>query len=125
MVLIDSNIIIYYLSGDEKAVEFIQKNQGKMAISTITVMEVLSKNDDEKRLLRVERFLRKNFIWLGVDERLILKTAQIRRLKKTKSADALIVATALLNNLALVTRNVKDFRHLPVTLINPIDELIN
>lgn len=125
MVLVDSNIIIYYLSGDEKAVEFIQQNKGKMAVSIITVMEVLSKNDDEKRLLRVERFLRKNFSWLGVNEAIILKSASVRRIKKTKSADALIVATALTYNLALVTRNLKDFCHLPVTLINPIDELIN
>lgn len=125
MVLIDSNIIIYYLADIENAVNFIKEHKGKMAISIITVMEVLSYPYDEEKSLQVERFLRKNFIWLGVGERLILKTAQIRRLKKTKSADALIVATALLNNLALVTRNVKDFRHLPVTLINPIDELIN
>lgn len=97
----------------------------KMAISIITVMEVLSYPYDEEQSLQVERFLRKNFIWLGVDERLILKTAQIRRLKKTKSADALIVATTLLNNLALVTRNVKDFCHLPVQLVNPIDEIID
>lgn len=96
-----------------------------MAISIITVMEVLSYPYDEEQSLQVERFLRKNFIWLGVDERLILKTAQIRCLKKTKSADALIVATTLLNNLALVTRNVKDFRHLSVQLVNPIDEIID
>lgn len=125
MVLIDSNIIIYYLAGDEKAVAFIRKNQGKMAISIITVMEVLSKNDDKDRLLRIERFLRKNFAWLGVDEVIILKSASIRRIKKTKSADALIVATALIYNLALVTRNIKDFYHLPVTLINPIDETVH
>lgn len=84
MVLIDSNIIIYYLAGDEKAVAFIRKNQGKMAISIITVMEVLSKNDDKDRLLRIERFLRKNFAWLGVDEVIILKSASIRRIKKPK-----------------------------------------
>jgi predicted nucleic acid-binding protein len=33
--------------------------------------------------------------------------------------DAIIAATALEHSLALVTRNIRDFEHAPVVLINP------
>lgn len=122
MWLIDSNIIIYYLSANHQAIDFIKQHKGQMAVSILTVMEVLSYPDDEMKLLRIERFLRKNFIWLGIDETIIFKTANIRRIKKTKSMDALIASTALVYDLTLVTRNTKDFHHLPITLINPIDQ---
>ncbi len=122
MWLIDSNIIIYYLSANHQAIDFIKQHQGQMAISILTVMEVLSYPYDEIKLLRVERFLRKNFIWLGIDDTIIFKTASLRRIKKTKSMDALIASTALVHDLTLVTRNAKDFHHLPITLINPIDQ---
>jgi predicted nucleic acid-binding protein len=37
--------------------------------------------------------------------------------------DALIAATALTHQLKLATRNVKDFTHIPLTVINPWDAL--
>lgn len=41
--------------------------------------------------------------------------------QKIKMPDAIIASTALCHNLTLVTRNVKDFENLPITLINPMD----
>ncbi len=39
--LLDTNIIIYYLNNDKKAIEFIDKHLDDMAISSITYLEVL------------------------------------------------------------------------------------
>lgn len=121
MWLIDTNIVIYYLNGDSKARNIIKSLKNNMAISLITVIEVLSHSYDELEKTKVEQFLRRRFVWLDISHDIVLKTADIRRIKKTKTPDAIIGATALIHGLPLVTRNVKDFSHLPLILHNPID----
>lgn len=56
------------------------------------------------------------------DEKLVFETGKQRRLKKMKTPDAIIGTTALYYDLVLVTNNVKDFKHLPIELINPMPE---
>ena len=51
----------------------------------------------------------------------VFKTGRLRGQKKIKTPDAIIASTALCHNLTLVTRNIKDFDHLPLILVNPID----
>lgn len=120
MQLIDTNIIIYYLDGEPKILDFFKQFQGQMAISMITVAEVLSYPYDEIERVKVERFLKNRFIWLDVSEMIVFKTGRIRSQKKIKTPDAIIASTALCHNLTLVTRNVKDFEHLPIVLVNPM-----
>ncbi len=122
MYLIDTNIIIYYLDNQEKAVEFIQNNyQSVLYVSIITVIEVLSfkfSSAEQEKIVR--KFLEDNFIWLTIDNKIIDKTAKIRQEKKIKTPDAIIGATAVIHNLKIVTRNDKDFKHLPIEIINPM-----
>ncbi len=122
MYLIDTNIIIYYLDNQEKAVEFIQNNyQSVFYVSIITVIEVLSfkfSSVEQEKIVR--KFLEDNFIWLTIDNKIIDKTAKIRQEKKIKTPDAIIGATAVIHNLKIVTRNDKDFKHLPIEIINPM-----
>ena len=48
------------------------------------------------------------------------KTADIRKQYKIKLPDAIIAATALVNNLTLLTRNTKDFENINgLKIINP------
>ncbi|MHC5865505.1 type II toxin-antitoxin system VapC family toxin, partial [Streptococcus pyogenes] len=101
--------------------DFFKQFQGQMAISMITVAEVLSYPYDEIERVKVERFLKNRFIWVEVTERIVFKTGRIRSQKKIKTPDAIIASTALCHNLTLVTRNIKDFDHLPLILVNPID----
>lgn len=122
MILIDSNIIIYHFNGVEKATQLLSQNRGNMFISMMTVTEVLSFAPDTQALRLAEKFLNEQFTWLDISREIILKSAEIRREKKIKTPDAIIGATALCHGLALVSRNSKDFKHLPITLINPIDE---
>ncbi|STZ63141.1 PIN domain [Moraxella lacunata] len=122
MILVDSNVIIYYFNGIQKAETFLTDNIGNMAISTLTISEVLSKpNSSEKEIDNINLFLKNNFQWIDVSREIIYKSAEIRRHKKIKTPDAIIGATALLHHLTLATRNVGDFEHLPMTVINPID----
>ncbi|OPH38904.1 type II toxin-antitoxin system VapC family toxin [Moraxella lacunata] len=112
------------MSADDNAVKFIKQHQGNLAISILTVMEVLSYPFDDEQATKVENFLQKSFVWLEINHDIIFKTAHIRRIKKMKGIDALIAGTALVHHLPLATRNLKDFTHLPIELINPIDKSV-
>lgn len=121
MMLIDSNIIIYYFNGVQKSRDFLNQHAGNMAISTITVSEVLAFPMSEERLNITQQFLEDNFVWLDVTRDIIFKSAEIRRQKKVKTPDALIGATAICHGLTVASRNEKDFTALAIPLINPID----
>ncbi len=125
MYLVDTNIIIYYLDNQKQAVEFIQRHysviDNPLYVSIITVIEVLSFKFSSKEQEQIVReFLQDNFVWLTIDNNIIDKTANIRQNKKMKTPDAIIGATALVHNLAIVTRNAKDFQHLSMEVINPM-----
>lgn len=122
MILVDSNIIIYYFSGMEKAREFLNENAQNLAISTITVSEVLSYPMSEDELKYTTDFLKNNFTWFDVSRDIIFKTAEIRRQRKIKTHDAIIGATALIHELTLASRNEKDFKNLPLNFINPFND---
>lgn len=121
MILVDSNVIIYHLNGMANATQFLIQHRGKMAISTISVSEILSFNASPEILKATENLLKENFIWIDISRDIIFKSAEIRRQKKTKTPDAIIGATALIHHLTIATRNVADFAHLPINIINPID----
>lgn len=121
MILVDSNVIIYHFNNITKATEFLNANRGNMAISTITVAEILSFAPSELALKMAEKFLIENFKWIDVSREIIFKTAEIRRQRKTKTPDAIIGATALIYHLTLASRNETDFKHLPLDFVNPID----
>ena len=48
-----------------------------------------------------------------IGDSVIEEAARLRRTVKMKTPDAVIAATALLENAALVTRNAEDFRRVP------------
>lgn len=122
MYLIDANIIIYYFEGNKDAVEFIQSHRSQLCVSVISVIEVLSfRFPTQAGETLAKNFLTENFTWLGIDEPIIDTTANIRKSKKIKNPDAIIASTAVCHQMPLVTRNTKDFKHLEVELINPID----
>ena len=57
---------------------------------------------------------------LAVNQTVIEKAIEFRRMRKMSLGDAIIAATAYLNNLELLTRNTNDFSHIPgLHLVNP------
>lgn len=62
-----------------------------------------------------------NFTWLYIDNDIAFLTAYNRTLKKTKTPDAMIGATAIHHERTLITNNARDFIHLPITIVNPLD----
>lgn len=118
MYLIDTNIIIYYLEGEQAAISFLRTHRGKLAISSITWMETLSYpfTADEEQVVR--KFLQE-FRLVDVSFSVMELSVELRRKKKMKLPDAVIAASAVHHDLILVTRNHKDFKGTAVKALNP------
>lgn len=116
--LIDTNIIIYYLEGEQAAISFLSTHRGELAISSITWMEVFSYpfNEDEEQVVRA--FLQE-FRQIEISFPVMELSVEVRRTKKMKLPDAIIAASAIHYDLTLVTRNIKDFKGTAVKALDP------
>lgn len=119
---LDSNAVIGYFSNDLSNAGTELINNLTPAISVITRIELLSSSktsDDE--LIRLQRFIENASVY-NLDEQTILKTIELRKQYRLKTPDAIIAATAIINNCILITRNLKDFDKVEaLKLINPFD----
>ena len=102
----DTNILIDYLNGVEAAKAEIAR-YARPAISVISWIEVLAgikpglETETRKFLSSFER--------LELTAEIAERTVALRRSAKMRVPDAIILATARVQNLILVTRNTKDF----------------
>jgi predicted nucleic acid-binding protein len=105
--LVDTNILIDHLNGITKATREITRSKDA-AISAITWIEVMTgaASTEEEAILRA---LLSNFRCLEITREVAERAAVIRRQKRIKMPDAIILATAEVGGRQLVTRNVKDF----------------
>lgn len=115
--LIDTNIIIFTTKGDEKAVSFMEQmyvDQSKdFLCSVIIEAELFSITMSEKAKKFIEDVLSEADI-IEVSSDIARKAGEIRAKgkalgSKIKLPDALIAATAIIENATLVTHNPVDF----------------
>ena len=120
--LVDTNILIYYLEGEDRITSFIKKHLHACGISQINYLEVFSLPLEQREKAVIENFV-KLFEIFDIDSMITMQAIRNRQSKKVKLADNLIAATAQIHDLVLVTRNVKDFQNLPnLNLFNPFDQ---
>ncbi|MBN8222291.1 MAG: type II toxin-antitoxin system VapC family toxin [Spirochaetes bacterium] len=120
--LIDSDILIYSLKGDARvAANFLKHETEPKYISVISYGELLfgayHSQKTEKNLAIVYK-LRSLFRLLEVDQAVIeifskLKAQNRKTGQIVDDMDLLIAATALCNNLTLVSNNEKHFKGIP------------
>ncbi|MFH1378413.1 MAG: type II toxin-antitoxin system VapC family toxin [Planctomycetota bacterium] len=125
--LIDTNLIIYYFDRSKEKTyseSVIQRIKdlflSSFTISVISEIEFLGWSGftpDQKRLAM-------NLISLSriipLDEAIASKTIDIRQRTKIRMPDAIIAATAIVNDLRIATRNTKDFIDIEgLTVYNP------
>jgi predicted nucleic acid-binding protein len=117
--LFDSNVIIY-LSKREIPLSFVDQFDA-LFVSIITYMEILGYPfSNPKEELFIKELL-SVFQTIFIDQRIADITVDIRKKNRIKLPDAIISATAISENLELVTRNVDDFSKIDVKISNPFD----
>ena len=129
--LLDTNICIYFLKGQFKLEKkFESVGLYEMAISEITVAELVfgaeNSQNPSHNLETVEKFSEKITI-LPLIEAVKIYGKEKSRLRKEgkmiSDFDLLIGATAITNDLVMVTRNVKEFKRIKgIKLENWIDD---
>jgi hypothetical protein len=121
--LIDTNVIIDYLSGkyETSVLDWldVQFEQG-VHISVINRIEALAfyfTDAEEHRLMH--EFIAGATV-LPLNDSVADKTIQVRLANKVKLPDAIIASTALVFNMTLLTRNTSDFNKIThLKVLNP------
>ena len=114
MYLIDTDVLIWVLRGNKKYEDYLQglKNKDPLSISTITIAEIY-KNICPSEIVKTENLIKELQTWDVTES--IAKQGGLywqqfsKELKTLNLTDCLIAGTAHVNNLTLITLNVKHF----------------
>jgi predicted nucleic acid-binding protein len=120
--LLDTNVVLDYMGNnltDYAKIVIARIIDSEINLSVINKIELLGFSNVEQALI--------DFVSCSnicqLDDEVVEKTIEVRRLYRIKLPDAVIAATALLYNFSLVTRNTKDFMNIEgLQLINPYDQ---
>ena len=112
--LVDTDILIWILRGNEKYEKFLLdlKDKGSFSVSTITIAEIY-KNIYPSEIVKTESVIGEFLIWdvtsaVAKQAGLYLQE-HIKHSKALSLTDCLIAATANVNNLMLVSLNIRHF----------------
>jgi len=117
--LADTNTLIDYLENKlpEHSIGFIDSIA--IQLSVISRIEILAwQKASEEQLKILNNFIAASTVF-NLNEGIIIKSIEIRKTYRLKLPDAIIAATAVANDLILLTRNTKDFER--VTALKSID----
>jgi predicted nucleic acid-binding protein len=115
MYLLDSNVVIHYLSNalPQKSYAFLnQFIDDECFVSVITQMETLGFNYKNIKDGQIAETFIENAIIIDINPDVVKKTIAIRKTRKIDLPDAIIAATSIVNKLKLITNNVKDFENI-------------
>jgi predicted nucleic acid-binding protein len=122
--LIDSNVLIDYVA---ERFTFTQLEtldrifDISFSISVITKIETLGFGTNPSDEEKMKQFLSLATI-IPLNDLIVDATIDLKKTVKIKTPDAIIAATALVNGLNLVSRNVADFKKVAgLGIINPYD----
>ena len=113
-MLVDTDVIIWYMRGNQKAYEILNKNKG-FKISVVTYMELVQGMRNKQELTLLRKAL-KNwetkiiYITEEISSKAMFYVEQHYLSHSVQLADALIGATAVAHGESLVTGNVKHYK---------------
>ena len=115
ITVLDTNILIEILKGNNKTISELQALNSSYVISTISYMELIYGALNNAEVKKIEKFI-SNFEVLEIDSEISLKALSlIKKYAKSHSLDipdALIASTAIVKNYKLFTYNRKDFKYI-------------
>ena len=121
-VLLDTNLLVYHVAGDPAVTRFLDGTIARRSfcLSILSVIEFLGwHGHTDDKFLECKELIELATI-LAVSKEVADKAIELRRAKRIKLADAVIASTALVNNLSLVTTNIRDFKGIPdIQIIHP------
>ncbi len=126
--LLDTNTVVYFLDSQlpEKSLDFIENalDETGSFIFIISKIELLGWSTPSTEALNlVERFVSDCFV-LPLTDNVVDKAIEIRRAHKIKLPDAVIAATAIVNQYTLISRNDEDFRKVEgLEYLNPFKDI--
>ena len=133
MYLLDTNVISEAKRKNPDAMRWIEKTKaGDHYIGVVSLTEIskgahrLGRSDKGraedifKWLKALETQFRDRMI--AVDQTIAIECGRVAALRTRGEVHCLIAAAAIVNNMTLVTRNVRDFSDTGVTLVNPRDQ---
>lgn len=114
MLMIDTDVLIWYMRGNTKAKEVIEKLNG-FFISVVTYMELVQGMRNKRELILLRNALRKwdvkiLFINEDISAKAMFLVEQHYLSNSLVLADALIASTAVSNGLTLLTGNTKHYK---------------
>ena len=107
--LADTNILLYILE-DLPQIEEISNHS--FAVSVISEIELLGRKDIMTNEIKIIKDLLQDCVVLPFTEQTKGKTIELKQKYSIKVPDAIIAATAIVNNIPLVTAD-KGFRRIP------------
>lgn len=121
-MIFDTDVLIWYFRGNDKAKEFIH-NTIEIAISAITLMELIQGIRNKQELHTLHKFLSTNDIQiLYINEEITLHAIHLLEdyalSDGVELADALIAATSLHHGEEIITGNIKHYRCFPNLTLN-------
>jgi len=115
MILLDTNILIEILKGNEKTIQKVQSFSEELAISSITVMELYYGAINKTELNKLEKFT-SLFQIIQLNEKISKTAVQlVKSYAKSHTLDipdSLIASTCLISDCRLFTYNLKDFKYI-------------
>jgi predicted nucleic acid-binding protein len=116
-MMIDTDVLIWYFRGDNKAKKVIHATDN-MAISAVTMMELIQGVKNKQELYTLRKFLAANEIrTLHLNEEIsshaIYLLEEYALSDGVQLGDALIAATSLHYGEEILTANIKHYRSLP------------
>ena len=120
MYLLDSNILIGFLNGSQKEINWVvaEKQKGSfLSCSVISKIETLSLyNLSEDKIQDIEKFFN-IFSQAYLSDEIVSLSARLRRNLKLSLGDAVVVATAISKRATLVTND--------KTLVKKVKNIVN
>ncbi len=120
-MLIDTDVLVWYMRGNEKAKHLIRKTNG-FSISVVTYIELVQglRNKEELNVLRNSlKEWNADIIYINeeISTKAMFLVEQYYLSHSIQLADALIGATSVINGLPLLTSNTKHYKKIKNIII--------